>query len=505
MKYAQRDFSPVPGADAELAREAAEMKRRRLKYGVYAAVFAALFVCAVIAVNIFVGYMTDRFVWEVDMTSEKLFEISEDTREVIADLPVDVTITVCSDETSYRDSAELLGNIYEILQRYSALGGDKIKLRYLDPNLNPQIFDRYDIGGDLARDYIIVESPLRYTYMSPVSLYSTKTDDRTGRTYYVGLRAEQALTSALVFVSSDSVDRAAYIRGHGEDYYMDQLDSLLKKMNYDVTDVILAQNDIPEDVSLVIISSPLTDYGADETDKLDAFFRRGGDAVVSMTPATSEELTNLSLLFEEWGVRYSSETVFDTYQSLSSYPMYVVPEVAVIPNVTEALNTKNYFAIVPGAMPIELTGKQTASHTVLALMRSSQYSYSKSLEEISVGFDRAGDDRSGPFDLCAISERFVTDKNLNSTRSDVLFCSAGMISDSVLSASNFLNSQFLTAVINYIREDGKGVVIPDKNFASSALTVRSWQISLIFWIIVILLPLAILAAGVTVRVRRKHL
>jgi hypothetical protein len=41
----------------------------------------------VVALNIFLGYMTKRYVWEIDMTSEKLFRNLEDTREVIDDCP----------------------------------------------------------------------------------------------------------------------------------------------------------------------------------------------------------------------------------------------------------------------------------------------------------------------------------------------------------------------------------------------------------------------------------
>jgi uncharacterized protein YgfB (UPF0149 family) len=107
--------------------------------------------------------MTKRFVWEIDMTSEKLFEISEDTKEVIDDLNMPVTITVLADETTYRDSTQLLSNIYEILQRYESLGGGKINVRYLNPNLNPKLLDRYNTLGDLSNNYIIVESDLRYT------------------------------------------------------------------------------------------------------------------------------------------------------------------------------------------------------------------------------------------------------------------------------------------------------------------------------------------------------
>jgi hypothetical protein len=490
--------------DLELAAEEEEIKNRRVKYGTLATIFTIIFICAVVIVNIFLGYMTKRYVWEIDMTSESLFEISEDTKEVIDDLNMPIMITVLAEETTYRDSTQLLSNIYEILQRYEALGGGKITVRYLNPNLNPKIIDKYDTLGDLANNYIIVESDLRYTYMAPTSLYNMKTDQETGVEYYVGLRAEQALTSALLFVTSESVNTAAYIRGHGEDYYMDEMDSLLKTMNYDVKDIVLALDDIPEEVTMLIIASPDTDFSEAEIDKLDAYFKNGGDAIVALAPYTSDSLPNLTLLFEEWGVRYTDQMVLDSDRYINM-PTAVAPYIESVENVTDKLNTKNYVAVIPGCIPLELTGTQTGSHTVVKLMTSGETSYSKGLDAINKGYDKTEEDAVGPFNMSVISEYYVTDKNLNYTRGDIFFTSAGLIGDAILKESNLLNKQFLYHVINYISEYEDAVVIKDKDFVSTNLTILGWQSRAVFWVLVVAIPLALLAAGVIVWARRKHL
>lgn len=492
--------------DAELAAEEEEIKSRKFKYGTLATIFTVVFIIAIVLINVLLGYMTDRFVWEFDMTKEHLFEISEDTKEVIDDMSREVTITVLADETTFRDSTELLSNIYEILQRYEALGAGKIKVRYINPNMNPKVFEQYNELGDLGNNYLIVESDLRKTYMSPQSLYNMKVDEETNITYYVGLRAEQAITSALLFVTQDSVNTACWVRGHGEDYSKDQMDSILTKMNYDTKVIILAQEEIPEECTLLIISSPDTDYSNEEIEKLDAFFMRGGDAIISLTPETSVALTNLNNYFEEWGVRYSSQFILDNYQSISNMPFYVVPTIANIQNVTDRLNTRNYFAINPGAMPIELTGTETGNHRLSVLMTSSRRSYAKDLDEITTQYDYdEATDPTGPFNMCVISEYLFTDKNMNYTRGDILFCSAGLISDSVLSASNFLNGQFLQHVLDYISEYSDGIVIADKDFEATTLSILSWQSRVVLWVVVIALPLAILLIGVLIWSKRRHL
>ena len=81
MKRRQQDELLNEGLiDAELAAEEEEIKSRKFKYGTLATIFTIVFIVAIILVNVLLGYMTDRFVWEIDMTREQLFEISEDTK-----------------------------------------------------------------------------------------------------------------------------------------------------------------------------------------------------------------------------------------------------------------------------------------------------------------------------------------------------------------------------------------------------------------------------------------
>lgn len=490
--------------DVELAAEQEEIKSRKFKYGTLATIFTVLFIIGVVLVNVLVGYLTDRFVLEVDLTSENLFEISEDTKEVIAGLTEPVDIIVFADETRYKNSTELLSNIYETLQRYESLSGGMIKVQYLDPNLNPGVVDKYNALNDLTSDDIVVASERRFKRLQPTSLYNHKTGE-DGITYYVGLRAEQKITSALLYVTADKLDKALYIRGHNEDYGLDELSQLLTYSNYEVNSFILAREEIPEDCTMLIISSPLYDYSAEEVDKISDFLDKGGKLIVSMNPNTLDPMTNLSLLFEEWGVKYDSEIILDSSQSLSGYPMYVVPTTVYFEGISDTINIQNRFAMIPACKPIQVTGTQKAGIDVHPLLVSSATSYSKSIEDTIAGTDKLEGDTEGPFNMCVLAEKIASDKNLNYTRADILFCSTGMITDSILSAPEFLNGTWLTAALNYVSEYTDAVIIPDKNFESKALTILSWQGRLVFWVVVVAIPLIVIAAGVIVWARRRHL
>ncbi len=156
--------------------------------------------------------------------------------------------------------------------------------------------------------------------------------------------------------------------------------------------------------------------------------KNGGDAILALSPYTSDALPNLTLLFEEWGVRYTNNMVLDSSRYITM-PFAVAPYIDYVENVTDKLNTKNYVAVVPGCIQLELTGTQTGSHTVVRLMSSGDTSYAKSFDSVNKGYDKLEDDPVGPFNMAVISEYYVTDKNLNYTRGDIFFCSAGLIGD----------------------------------------------------------------------------
>ncbi len=496
---------PAGRASGEELIEAQEIKSRKLKYGTLATVFTIIFIIAVILVNMVVGYMTDRFVLEFDMTSEDLYEISEDTREVLADVTEPVTITVLAEETDYRDSTALLAQIYEILQRYEALSGGLVTVEYINPELNPQLLDKYAELDSPSTNDIIIESEKRFKHLTPTELYEYQSDSSTGESYIVGLRAEQRLTSGILFVLADSIPKALFTTGHGETTNLEELEGILTSGNYEVGTVSLGTEEIPEDTTMLIISSPESDFTDDEINRLDAFLTAGGNAIVSMNPATTTTLTRLERYFEEWGVRYEKEMIMDTEQCLAGYPMYIVPTIQTTEGITDQISVGASYATIPGAMPITTLFSESSWRSTTALMTTSSSSYAKEIVgDTILSYDQQDGDSVGPFNVAVLAVETHVD-NLDYSYSQILFCNAGMISDSVLSYDNMLNSRYTAAVVSAMTEETDAVIIEAKNYESTTLTLLGSQVTTLFWIMIIIIPFGILAIGLIVWLRRRHL
>ena len=59
--------------------------------------------------------------------------------------------------------------------------------------------------------------------------------------------------------------------------------------------------------------------------------------------------------------------------------------------------------------------------------------------------------------------------------------------------------------MNMMNNDENGVIIEAREYSSTALTISGWQATVLFWLLIIILPLGTLALGVVIWVRRRHL
>lgn len=481
-------------------------KKRRFKIGALSVVSVIVVIAAVIAFNYFVDYISDRYVLEIDMTSESEYEISEETAQLLSTLTEPITITVLCDETDYADDQDLR-RLPKVFQRYEQLSGGAVTVKYINAVTNPSIFNNYNELGDLSTGDIIVESAKRYKAMDPHDLLEYTTNNSssgtsTGSAYVTGLRAEQRLTSAILYVTANKVPKAAYISGHREDTNLESMEELLTRSNYEVTTISLMQTEeIPSDIDMVIISSPQGDYSEEEITSLDAFLENGGRMIVAYAPDTPE-LPNLDAYFEEWGVTFEDQLVYDSERCFSGYPMYLLPNIVTVEGLTDNLD-KNGYVIIPGARPITTLWETDNWRGTQALMTSSNNSYAKARSTESVVYEQTEEDVKGPFNVGVLAYQNKM-HNLNSTFSYILFLNAGFLSDSTLDGSSFMNKDYFMAAMNFMSDDADSVVIESKDLTSANLVITGATKKVLYYLLIFIIPGVLLVSGVVVWARRRH-
>ncbi len=103
------------------------LKARQTRYGAFVALYLVVILAIVIAAN----WLADHHDKTVDVTSNKQFTLSDETKKVTGNLKHDVTIYYFGRSDSYDQARDML-------DRYKNLSS-KIKVDYVDPDKKPDV------------------------------------------------------------------------------------------------------------------------------------------------------------------------------------------------------------------------------------------------------------------------------------------------------------------------------------------------------------------------------
>lgn len=167
-----------------------------------------IILCLVILVFLLINrcaFLADGiFDWKLDMTGEKLYELSEVTEEVGKSLSAETQIFVVAGEKDYPSMFK------EMLSRYGRLS-PYITVTYMDPFENPLFVDNYKQQGyTLSQNDVVVSgrNGIRQIGYDEMLVY-------TGEEVS-GISIEQQVTAGILYVNSSEKPSVAFTTGHGE-------------------------------------------------------------------------------------------------------------------------------------------------------------------------------------------------------------------------------------------------------------------------------------------------
>ncbi len=465
------------------------------KYKINSKVVTLGVIAIVVLINLFVSLLVDKFPIKLDMTSEKIFELSEQTKDMLAeyDVPVEIFYVAGSSyETSYRD----VGNVAEVLEKYAQYCSD-IKYTSIDATKNPTFGTEYvEKGETINVGSVILDAGERYKVYSYADFYNQD---------HSVMKVEQVMNSALKFLASKEVYTACYIKGHGES----QQEGLRKKLtdeNYSLSDVNLATEEIPADAKLLIISTPKVDYTTAEIAKLDAFFANAGKAIVTFDYKSSG-LTNLYEYLNSWGIAVNDDIAVETSQShmIGMYGQLL----ALAGEYTDNDITKNLMSIgrpvanQPYSKSLEMLFESNNGITTTPIITTSDKAFSttdfENLENVS--------GNTGKIVLSAVAVK----EGSTPAESAAIFVSGNdalwfASEDEVAGQLGFANYDYAMNILSYLQGSYEDFSITPKYLTfGDRLTINQVQAFVMGGIFALILPLIILIYGIIVWFRRRHL
>lgn len=469
------------------------LSNKRVRYGAYSSVMTI----AVIAIIVVLNLVISQFDFKIDLTTEKMFSLSDQTKQIVSSLNKDVDIY-----TTYATGNENI-QFVEMLDKYKGLS-NKIKITNKDPNLNPTFMQKYmEDERSISAGSIIVESGNRFKVLSSYDLVDYQPNYQTYRNEVTGIALEQKVTSAIQYVTTDNLPIAYIIEGHNEFELDSTVQDSLANENYELKNLnILTQGSIPDDASLLIINSPARDYSQDEAKILIDYLNKGGKAIFILN-FYNDEKPNYESVLASYGVKPQNLVVLEGNQSncLPNNPLYLLPNIE-NHDITKPLVDNKLNIILPYTQAIENLQQKNANTKITPLLTTSNSAYAKVNNESTIA--KESGDIEGPFNLAVlIEDNWFNDSE--SYQSKVIVISSPTLFDSGTNQiSSGANLDFFMNTVNFLVDRQDSISIRSKSLATEYLQLDQTQALIIIAIALIIIPIIIFAIGIVIWLRRKN-
>lgn len=478
---------------------------RNFRKGSFAVVFTCIVIVAVIVLNILINVIQSKIPsLSIDMSGQNLYELSESSKEFVRSIDEEVTIAVLAPEDIYTQADTNFNEANILLKKYTA-ENDKIKIEYIDLSSNPTYINNYPNENITSYSYI-VSCGDKYKYLDVSNdLFTIGYDASTGSSYVESSNVESAVTSAIYFVTSDNQTKVAVLNGFSSDSDSDSSNlstftSLLKSNNYEVEEINLMTEDIPEDASIAILYQPTADLTEEAVDRISNYLSNNAETAKNLfyvPPYIKVDSPNIDSLLEEWGMSIGQGLVADTDSSYMPYPGDYYYSVYDYNGDTYTDGLKDNSKYLIGAYLRPIIIEDTSKVTALAMT-----SQSSALRSFDADDDWDPSEHiEGSFNAGAVSTR--TGDNANSNL--IVWGSELSFNTAFLNSSTFNNSDYFVNLFNTVtdREDS-GITIESKSKESTELGIMSDQINVLGPIFTYVIPVLTIIVGLVIWIRRRH-
>lgn len=470
------------------------MSVKNLSLGAYSTGMIAVAVAIVAVINLVLGELPASWT-SIDVTSQKLYSLTDQTKEYVKNMQEDVTIYVIVSESS-KDNT-----LAQTLQRMDDLS-DHISVEYVDPNVNPRFHTQYT-DSNISINSMIVVSDKRNKVIDYNNVYETSYDyDNYTGSYSsstTGYDGEGQIMSALDFVLSDDMPKMYMTSGHGEHTLSSTFTSAVSKENVDYETINLMDYDtVPEDAACLFINGAVKDFSSDDKDKVIDYLDKGGN-VILVTAYTDEATPNLDELMGYMGLSLEKGMVVE--QDKNNY--YGTPYL-LLPTQTSSTYTSGlygkYYIFAPYAQGIVVDNEEAEGFTYKTFLSTSDKAFVKSDVNNLNDYKLKEGDREGTFGLGVSAVKELED---GSQATMVVYSSEQMFTDEANSIVSGANLVLFTNTVSGFVDHEVTVSIPAKEYEVSYLTVSQSKAVLIGMLTTIIIPLGCLAAGFIIWFRRR--
>ena len=433
----------------------------------------------------------------IDLTSNKAYTMSDESKEKIAKVDKEVNIYLIG--FTEDDSVTVIAKQYNKTN-------SKINVEAIDITQRKDLAEKYDID-DTNANGIIVESGEKSKVLATDDLVSYDTT-----TYKSTDASEEKLTSAIMDITTDNIPNVYFLSNYSQislESGMSYLKGYLQNEIINVSTLdLLSKGSVPENCDTLVILTPEKDFEDIVADSILKYINKGGNILwFNFAYGTEKSLPNVNKVLATYGVNpFSVGYIMETNASkmISGAPYMILPEVK-SSEVTQ--KSSSVLLLQPTKINIIETEKLNEINVEkeVLLMASSSSFFRSDLK--TQALSKTDKDDEGEFTVGAKLTKTIEEDKKSTL---IIYGDNYMISDMPISQNSktpiivaYGNKDLVLNSIAYLTEREDDITIRKTKDDVTTYTATEQEIRII-QIIIFAVPIAMLIAGIVVwQVRRR--
>ena len=431
-----------------------------------------------------------------DVTSNDVFSISDETKDIIGKVDKKVTIYYLAQKGTEDDA------IVRLIREYKEMS-DFIYSKQVDPVENPNFSKAYTADSINNNSLIItIGDDEASRYIDYYDIYDSSFDANYDTV--LSFNGESAITTAINAMYMGDSKPVYYLTGHGELNLPAALKREIKKQNMKLEELSLVkQGHVPEDAEAIIIYSPQSDLSSKEADELLDYAKDDG-SILLLSDVNDQEYPNLYKVTKHFGLSKLDGIIFegDANYCMSNYANYLIPEFT-SHTITDKMLHGNYQVVLPFAHGITIDKDTDALMT--PILHTSKYAYNK-IEGIhsTTGKFEKGDMKAGDEGFTVAAASLI--QNGNDRYSYMVWIGTTYLTnseiDSMVAGSN---TKFVCDSLSWMCDLEDNVTIGGKEVTQHYLSLNKAKSRTMTIILVFVLPAFFILSGLYTALKRRKL
>ncbi len=447
----------------------------------------------VIGILVLANYVASRHNARLDLTEKKRFTLSEQTLSILKDLKKDVKMAAIAGLANWQYE-----RLQDLLKQYGH-ASPHIKWQILDPDADRASLEPYmDMRPTLGSTIVACGDRRELAYTAD----------------------EEALTTAILKVTTEEKKKVYFLKGHGEksienydDTGLSRAKRRLEKEQFEVEELVLAgKKSVPADADVVVIAGPQRDLLPAEVSALKKYLKDGGRLMVMLEPPPAP---SLSEILSDYNVKVGDDLVWDVNQYRTGtepvVAQYIQHDITRIPGYLALIRARSLETNNPTPPPQQpgMPPQPPPGPHAVALGMSSPFARALPPEP-GGGFAKKGPTKQLTLAV-AVSEEEPPpppraekkEEKVKKKARLVVVGDSDFATNQLFKQPGLFNSDFFLNSIAWLAEQSKLVSIRPKERDIRYINLTKNQKILVFIIAIILVPLAVLSTGVVVWWKRR--